>query len=65
MNEVRTKMYDQYFEHGVSYLSETAKINHSIYLFDFIDNPIRMPTAPRRGRNAYVRHFDNVPMDSL
>ena len=30
-----------------------------------IETIIRLPTNPQRGRNAYVRQFDNVPMDSL
>ena len=35
----------------------------SLYLAS-TDTVIRV-TANPRGRNAYVRHFDNVPMDSL
>lgn len=38
---------------------------HQLWMNSERDNSVRMPTAPRRGRNAYVRHFDNVPMDSL
>jgi hypothetical protein len=38
---------------------------HQLWMNSERESIIRLPTNPQRGRNAYVRQFDNVPMDSL
>jgi hypothetical protein len=38
---------------------------HQLWMNSDRDTLVRRNTSPDRGRNAYVRHFDNVPMDSL